>query len=288
MIRSRRQILFGELKVYHKMNKWEAAKFLGVSLNSTETQIKDAYKKLAKKYHPDRPGGSTDSFQKLQRAYDVITGKDIPTQQQMPPHPFAAHFGHMNMGANPFAYMFRHGQQGGRGGNGSQAFVFTQTTHTFQLRDILQGSAMYKDIQIPNWVRAGDTIRINQNERLKVQLQWPPGVQPYKSGRNDILIKKTLSFEKSILSKNFRVLHPDGRPLMVDPQQAILSPQKTYKVDNQGLIDRGGQRGDLYLQFSIKFPDSFNPQVLEVLQKLFPQEPLQRVHHDVDVVCREV
>jgi len=48
--------------VYLKMNKWEAAKFLGVPLNANETQVKEAYKTLAKKYHPDRPGGSKESF----------------------------------------------------------------------------------------------------------------------------------------------------------------------------------------------------------------------------------
>ena len=287
MIRNRRQILFGELKVYLKMNKWEAAKFLGVPLNANETQVKEAYKRLAKKYHPDRPGGSKESFQKLQKAYDLISGKEQPpAQSQMPPHPFGGHFGGMNMGSDPFAHMFRQAQQ--QMGRGSQAFVFTQTTQTFQLRELLQGNVKYKDIQIPNWARDGDTVRINQSERVQVRLQWPPGVQSYKSGRNDILIKKTLSFERAILGKKFRVLHPDGRPIMVNPQSAVLSPQKTYKVDNQGLPDRSGQRGDLYLQFNIKFPDSFNPQVVAVLEKLFPQEPLQRVHHDVDVVCREV
>ena len=38
---------------------------LGVSSNATEDEIKSAYRKLAKKYHPDVNGGSADSEAKM-------------------------------------------------------------------------------------------------------------------------------------------------------------------------------------------------------------------------------
>ena len=53
----------------------EAMNFLGFSPGSyTKEQVTDAYRKLARKFHPDVPGGSTEQFQKLDEAYRVATG----------------------------------------------------------------------------------------------------------------------------------------------------------------------------------------------------------------------
>jgi len=51
-------------------------KVLGVSENSAGTEIKQAYRRLAKKYHPDRnPGdpGITDQFKSVGEAYGVLS-----------------------------------------------------------------------------------------------------------------------------------------------------------------------------------------------------------------------
>jgi molecular chaperone DnaJ len=51
-------------------------KILGVDRNSSESDIKSAYKKLAFKYHPDKNGGSKESeekFKEIQEAYSVLS-----------------------------------------------------------------------------------------------------------------------------------------------------------------------------------------------------------------------
>lgn len=51
-------------------------KILKLEKSATDEQIKKAYIKLAKKYHPDHNQNSTDSvkmFQELKEAYDVLT-----------------------------------------------------------------------------------------------------------------------------------------------------------------------------------------------------------------------
>lgn len=48
---------------------------LGVSKNSTQDEIKSAYRKLAMKYHPDKNPGDTaaeEMFKKISAAYDVL------------------------------------------------------------------------------------------------------------------------------------------------------------------------------------------------------------------------
>ncbi len=61
----------------------ESYKLLGLPLCATEQEIKSAYKRLALKYHPDRPGGSNEKFVALQNAYEILTGQVRASDLQM-------------------------------------------------------------------------------------------------------------------------------------------------------------------------------------------------------------
>jgi hypothetical protein len=51
-------------------------KILGVSNTASGAEIKSAYRKLAKKHHPDLNAGNADRFKEINGAYDV--GRSIP------------------------------------------------------------------------------------------------------------------------------------------------------------------------------------------------------------------
>jgi curved DNA-binding protein CbpA len=56
-------------------------KTLGVNEKATEKEIKEAYFKLAKKYHPDMNKGQTsDAFKEMTAAYDVLSDKEKKKQ----------------------------------------------------------------------------------------------------------------------------------------------------------------------------------------------------------------
>ena len=92
---------------------------LGIDRNADEKTIKKAYRKLAKKYHPDTNAGNADAadkFKEVNEAYDVLSD---PKKKKM-----YDQFGHaaFEAGADPGAGGFG-GFQGG--GNGSyQEFHF--------------------------------------------------------------------------------------------------------------------------------------------------------------------
>jgi molecular chaperone DnaJ len=51
-------------------------KALGVSENATEKELRRAYRKLAKQYHPDQNPGSEERFKEISAAYDVLGDPD--------------------------------------------------------------------------------------------------------------------------------------------------------------------------------------------------------------------
>jgi DnaJ-class molecular chaperone len=66
-------------------------KTLGVDRNATADEIRKAYKKLARKYHPDvRPGDkdAAEQFKKIQQAYSVLGDADKRTQYDRYGHSF--------------------------------------------------------------------------------------------------------------------------------------------------------------------------------------------------------
>ena len=53
---------------------------LGVSKDSTQDEIKKAYRKLSIKYHPDKEGGDEGKFKTISEAYNTIGDKDKRTK----------------------------------------------------------------------------------------------------------------------------------------------------------------------------------------------------------------
>ena len=61
------------------MSNKDYYKILGVSITATEAEIKTAYRRLARKYHPDVAGNSPDAIQKFKditEAYETLTDKE--------------------------------------------------------------------------------------------------------------------------------------------------------------------------------------------------------------------
>jgi len=54
------------------MNK-EYYKILGIDKNASKDEIKQAYRKLAHQYHPDKKGGDEKKFKEINEAYQVLS-----------------------------------------------------------------------------------------------------------------------------------------------------------------------------------------------------------------------
>ncbi len=56
---------------------------LGVSRDASQEEIKKAFRKLAQKYHPDKPGGDEKKFKEISEAYSVLSDEKKRKQYDM-------------------------------------------------------------------------------------------------------------------------------------------------------------------------------------------------------------
>jgi len=186
---------------------------LGVARGATEAEIKAAYRKLARKYHPDvnKEAGAEDQFKELGEAYSVLKDTEKRAaydrmganwkngQDFTPPPNWNEGFeysndnyggGHPGFGGGHegnqsefFESLFGQGRhrQGGRGGNPSQGMDFKGQDHhakiLIDLADAYNGAKRTIALHMPTQDTSG---HVSTQER-KLDVSIPKGI---KAGQN--------------------------------------------------------------------------------------------------------
>jgi curved DNA-binding protein len=266
---------------------------LEITENASEAEIKKAYRKLARQYHPDvnKDANAEEKFKEINAAYEILSDKKKKQQYDMHGdamfggqnfHDFSRSHGGAGAGSmeDILREMFSGGGFGGfsggggfgGGGFGGGGFhqepnldLETNVTIPFAV-SILGGSHSVSvqgdrfDIKIPAGIKSGEKMRVK-------------GKGHAQGGRvGDLFLKITVASnpeyirEEDDLVKSFDVpLHAAlfGDKISVQTLEKEIKlkiPENTkngqrFRVREMGAMNRKkGMRGDLYLKANIVLP----------------------------------
>ncbi|WP_236980547.1 DnaJ C-terminal domain-containing protein [Membranihabitans maritimus] len=203
-------------------------KILGLEKTATSAEIKKAYRKLARKYHPDVNPDDTNAeqqFKKLNEAYAVLSDPEKRKKYDA----YGENWEH----AEEFEKAKRQ-QQSSRGKTGSsqdgwQHFQYSSESGDFSdFFNDLFGSSYQQSKQ-----RGFQSMR---GRDLNAELTIP--------------LTETLKDQKQVININ-------GKKIRITIPAGIKNGQ-TIKISNQGESGvQGGPNGDLYITFNIQNDTSF-------------------------------
>ena len=142
---------------------------LGVAKTATQDEIKQAFRKLASKHHPDK-GGDTAQFQQIQEAYSVLGDEHKRAEYDNPPQNIRFNFGgpdindiFQHFGFNPFnGSPFQQARKRNQDIRIDLEFGLEETLYeqdkTVNIR-LPNGSNKTYNIKVPKGITAGTTIK---------------------------------------------------------------------------------------------------------------------------------
>ncbi len=285
---------------------------LGVSSGTSDAEIKKAYRKLARQYHPDvnKDPGAEDKFKEINAAYEVLSDKEKRAKYDQ--------FGDDMFGGQNF-HDFARGQGGGvdlddilrnifGGGGGGGGFggaggsggfggfgqqrqqpvnldVEANVTVPFNVAVLggkhsvsMQGENF--DIKIPAGIKNGEKMRVrgkgNAGRGQKGDLYLNIHIatnSDYEREGDDLVRVFDVPLHAAIFSGKVPVQTLEKEITLKVPQNT-KSGQR-FRVKEMGVINRKSKkRGDLYLKANIVLPalDELDEELVEMMKEKLPQE----------------
>ncbi|QKF67003.1 co-chaperone-curved DNA binding protein A [Arcobacter venerupis] len=276
---------------------------LEISENASADEIKKAYRKLARKYHPDvnKDPKAEDKFKEINAAYEVLSNPE--KKQQYDQHGDSM-FGGQNFhdfargqGSNVDLDEILRQMFGGGGGFGRSGFsqggfggfsepdldTNAQITIPFDIA-VIGGKQFINinndsfDVKIPEGIEDGQKIRAKgkgktyQGQRGDLILKINVATSPDYERTGDTLVKsfdlplKTALFGGKI---EIKTIHKD---ITLKVPQNTKQNQR-FRVKELGVLNRKlGIRGDLYLKANIVLPklEDLDEDLVKILEEKLP------------------
>ncbi len=272
---------------------------LGISENASADEIKKAYRKLARKYHPDvnKDESAVDKFKEINAAYEVLSDKKKKDEYDMYGdqifggqnfHDFA-----QNRGGNVdldelLKNIFGGGAGGFGGGFGGNSMDLDQKTTIIVpfAVSVLGGkhhvsiSADSFDIKIPAGIKSGETLRVRgkghagmggQKGDLLIKVEVSPSPTFTREG-NDLYTTMDVPLKEALFGGKVTIKTSLHDPITIKVPSNTKSGQK-FRVKGKGVIDRKTSlSGNLYLTANIVLPDvdTLDPELKEMLKEKLP------------------
>lgn len=280
---------------------------LGISKNATEDEIKKAYRKLARDYHPDRNPGDKKAetkFKEIQDAFDILHDKDKRAKYDQfgfvdpsagfggargPGGGFHGGTGSINMedlasmfggnaGGFDFGTMFGKKNKGRR-----KPFNQPQDSHfevEVPLEKVVNGGKISLavngtniEVNIPAGIKDGGKIRLagqgQDGGNLYLTIKCANHSYFSREGEN-LVVEVPISVSEALLGTKIDVPILDGSKLTVKIPSCTSSGAR-LRIKGKGIA-----QGDLFIQLKIVVPSSLDEksrQIIEEFSKINPQDP---------------
>lgn len=238
---------------------------LGVNPNASEDEIKKAYRRLAKQYHPDRPDGNEEQFKRVNEAYDTIKNGGPQQQQQRNPFNNAGPFDNFD---DLFRQHFGNGFRPPPPRNKDVRISLTitleelisQRTKNIQIR-MSNNQQRQVSITIPAGITNGSEVRYNgYGENI---LPGHPGnlfvVFRIKHHRDyileeyDLVKRLNISVAEAMFGTDKIIDTLDGKQLKVRIHPGTQSKSR-LRIPEQGLPRPNQPNANMYIEINVRIP----------------------------------
>ena len=275
---------------------------LGVSREAKPEDIRKAYRKLAKQYHPDvnKSPGSEGKYQEINEAYEVLKDKakreryDTLGQNWQGGQDFTPPTGwqHVDIGGSTFSgegfsdffqTLFCGGQFGrfqdifsGGGGYSQTTMRDTQAELTLTLEQVVNGGeyslvigSRTLNVRLPKGITDGSQIKLpgkaDNGGDILVKIHIAPH-EVFTVEGQDLTREVHVAVWDAVLGKEIHVATLDGR-VNVKMPSGIQDGQK-LRLKGKGLPGRNGTNGDMYVRIRVDIPKKLNSKQNELWHEL--------------------
>lgn len=250
-------------------------KILGVDRTASADEIKQAYRKLAARHHPDR-GGNTAEFQTIQEAYDTLGDANRRQMYDRPQANFHEFNFNTNNGSfnfdeifNMFGTRFGHAQRRNQIRLNLWISLFDVATGGTRQVAINAGhAASTVEIQIPAGIDDGDTVQYPNlapgGGDLIITFRIHPDDNWQRQG-STLMRDELISIWTLILGGDIEVTTITGEKLMVSVPPGA-QPNSLLRVRGKGLPARTGPRGDMLVRVQARIPANISAELMAAIR----------------------
>ena len=273
---------------------------LGVSRGATEKEIRSAFRKLARKHHPDvndNDPASEEKFKQINEAYTVLSDTDSRRKYDRYGDDWKR-ADQFNRGGGGFSHFDMGGMGGGRrsifdqffGGMGGQEVrppapaeykveVSLEEAFTGAARRLQMQDQRRLEVKIPPGVDNGSKVHIAAESThggafyLVITVKDPA---KFRRQGKDLYVEVEAPLEDAILGGEMTVPTLTGKLALIIPQGTQNG--RRFRLAGQGMptlslpADQAksnvNQRGDLFATLKVKLPTEFTEQELNLFKKL--------------------
>lgn len=248
---------------------------LGVSQESSEEEIKRAYRKLAQVYHPDAQSESTEQFLEVSKAYRTLRDKKLRiTYDKNLKHKKTSEnrsLIDLSVNKHTFKNILRKVSQYYKklGKEKCEFEISALESIRGSTRELIIQNGLREytlKVKIPSGVRGGQKLRIshpNFPKQILIKLKIRP--HPFvERNKNDIILKVPITREDALFGAELIIPTPNGKSAVYLPKN--WPKNKLFKVPASGFTLKTGKKADIYIKpVIVKFSQNILKQKRELL-----------------------